>query len=564
MTRAEWRWLLVASALVLAVASLPTVFAAEQADADHVFTGFIYNNEDGNSYLGKMQLGAQGEWLFHIFYTAEPTTEVLAFPFHLVLGQLAAALGLSLVLVYHLARVVFGLILLLTVYTFLARFTPDVAVRRTAWTLVAVGGGLGWLLVLVGLSPWLDAYPLEFWVPEGFAFLVLLNLPHLAAAQSLLYGALMGLLDVAAGAGAERALLAGLMGLGMTLIVPFYAVILAAAAGAWLLALTIRHRAIPWRPIGSALLVGVQSGPLVAYTAIVWSTDPSMQAWTSQNTILSPHPMHYLLAYAPMLIPAVVGGRMLVQRDDAALLPVAWLALVPVLIYLPFTLQRRLIGGAQVPLALMAGLGLVTGFASRPAGLSHTSGSGQSPVSRPGWSPRPALRSRGGSTAPAPAGMPRTALVGYLAVASLSTAVLIAGLLGTARQKAPPAYRPAGEIAAIDWLAAHAGPDETVLSGYAAGNLIPARAGVRVFYGHSVETFDFAHKREMVRRFFEADTDDAWRQALLEDYGIAYVFYGPEEQALGAWDIATAPYLTPGYDTGEVAIYHVAQGQRQP
>ena len=71
---AEIRWLLMASALALLAASAPTLFASAQADADHVFTSFIYNNEDGNSYLGKMQLGAQGEWLFHLFYTAEATT----------------------------------------------------------------------------------------------------------------------------------------------------------------------------------------------------------------------------------------------------------------------------------------------------------------------------------------------------------------------------------------------------------------------------------------------------------------------------------------------------------
>jgi hypothetical protein len=555
MTRAEWRWLLLASALVLALASLPTVFAAAQADADHVFTGFIYNNEDGNAYLGKMQLGARGEWLFHIFYTAEPTTQVLAFPFHLLLGRLAAALGLSLDLAYHLARVMFGLILLLTVYAFLARFTADVAARRVAWTLVAVGGGLGWLLVLVGLAPWLDANPLEFWVPEGFAFLVLLNLPHLAAAQSLLYGALMGLLDAAAGAGPIRALMAGLLGLGMTLIVPFYAVILGAAAGAWLLALAIRRRAIPWRPMGWALLVGVPSGPLVAYTALMWSTDPSLQAWTSQNTILSPHPVHYLLAYAPLLIPALAGARALVRRSDDALLPVAWVALVPVLVYLPFTLQRRLIGGAQVPLALLAGVGLVSWFAPRGANQTRP---GLPPASPSGQPFQPEGRSREEPT------KPHTALVGYLAVASLSTGVLIAGLLGTALQKAPPAYHPAGEVAAVDWLAAHADPDDTVLSGYAAGNLIPARTGVRVFYGHSVETFAFAQKGEMVRRFFDTETTDAWRQALLQEYGIAYVFYGPDERAMGTWDIATTPYLTPRYTKGEYAIYQVAREQRQP
>jgi hypothetical protein len=523
MTRSEFRWLLLASLAVLAVASLPTIFAAAQADADHVFTGFIYNNEDGNSYLGKMRLGAQGEWLFDIFYTAEPTSKVLAFSFHLLLGRLAAATGLSLLLTYHLARVVFGLGLLLTIYVFLARFTPDVTARRVAWLLVAVGGGLGWLLMLLGLTHWLGAHPLEFWVPEGFAFLVLLNLPHLAVAESLLYWALLWLLDAAGGAGPRRALLAGLAGLLMTLVVPFYALILGAAVGAWLLALAVRQRQIPWRQTGLALLVGLPSVPLVAYTTWMWNTDPGLQAWTAQNIILSPHPLHYLLAYAPLLIPALVGGIVLArQRDDELLLPLAWLLIVPILLYIPFNLQRRLLGGIQAPLALLAGVGLV-----------H-------------WlKPRTSRR--------------RLALVGYVAVASLSTWLLVGGSLLTALQKAPPAYRPAAEVLAVDWLATHALPDSTVLSDYPAGNLIPARAAVRVFYGHTVETFDSGQKRKWVEDFFALDSDDSWRQTLLADFGVDYVFYGPQEQALGDWDPATAPYLTLVYDEGGYAIYQVAE-----
>ncbi|HFD38932.1 MAG TPA: hypothetical protein ENJ31_03660, partial [Anaerolineae bacterium] len=160
MTWAEFRWLLTASLVVLLLASLPTIYAWSLADADHVFTGFVYNTEDGNSYIAKMRLGATGEWLFHIFYTVEPHDPALAFLLHILLGKLAAAAGLSLVLVYHLARVLFGLALLWTIYAFAARFTPDVITRRLAWALAATGSGLGWLLLLLGQSHWLGALPL--------------------------------------------------------------------------------------------------------------------------------------------------------------------------------------------------------------------------------------------------------------------------------------------------------------------------------------------------------------------------------------------------------------------
>jgi hypothetical protein len=77
------------------------------------------------------------------------------------------------------------------VYAFVARFTVDVMVRRVAWLLVAIGSGLGWLLILLGASKWLGDLPLDFWVPEAYAFLVLFNLPHLALTETLLLWAIL-------------------------------------------------------------------------------------------------------------------------------------------------------------------------------------------------------------------------------------------------------------------------------------------------------------------------------------------------------------------------------------
>ena len=173
MTRSEFRWVLIASLAVILLASLPTLYAWTLADADHVFSGFVYNAEDGNSYIAKMRLGARGEWLFRLVYTPEEHQGALVYTFYLLLGKLAAGLGLSLVFVYHLARALLGLGLLLTVYVFVARFSAEVTVRRVAWLLVAIGSGLGWLLTLLGATHWLGDLPLDGWVPEAYAFLVL-------------------------------------------------------------------------------------------------------------------------------------------------------------------------------------------------------------------------------------------------------------------------------------------------------------------------------------------------------------------------------------------------------
>jgi hypothetical protein len=318
---------------------------------------------------------------------------------------------------------------------------------------------------------------------------------------------------------------AGLAAMGLTLVVPFYIGVLAAALGAYLVAITLRERRIPWRRVAQTALVGAFALPVVAYDAWTFTTNPAFVAWTAQNTIFSPHPLHYLLGFLPLLIPAVPGLILALRRRETShrwLLPVAWVLAVPLLLYMPFNLQRRMIAGAQVPLALLAALGLVT------------------------WTEKPGRTKRA-----------RTLLVAWVALASLSNVLLVAGSLSEIGHRAIPVFRPAAEIAAIDELARQAENEEVVLVAYHSGNLIPTRVHLRVFMGHGPETLHYEERQQDLERFFDPATDDAWRRQLLARHRVAWLFYGPAERALGAWDPATAGYLVPVYDTQGYRLYRV-------
>jgi hypothetical protein len=533
VTRSEFRWVLIASLLVLLLASLPTLYAWALADADHVFTGFVYNTEDGNSYIAKMRLGARGEWLFHLPYTTEPHPGSWLYTFHLLLGKLANRLGLSYQSTYHLARVVLGLGLLVTIYLFISRFVADVTTRRVAWTLAAIGSGLGWLLTLLGATHWLGDLPLDFWVPEAYVFLVLYSLPHLALAETALLWALLLLLDAFAQGSVRHAVLSGFCALVMTILVPFYPLVMAVILGIYLLLLAIWQRRIPWPEIGLVALMGTLPTTVVIYNVWLTSTEPVYQIWASQLRLLSPHPVHYLLGYTPLLVTAVYGLKTVFrprqQVEDAArswhawLLPIAWLLAAPILAYLPFTAQRRLIVLVQVPLAMLAAVGLCA------------------------W-----------------AGTRRWTLVAYVAFSSLSILLLVVGSLGPITRREIPIYRPGAEVAALEWLAGHTQPDEGVLASFETGNVVPTRADVRAFAGHGPETLHSTEKQRWIEHFFQAGTDDVWRQSLLHDYGLDYVFYGPLERALGDWDLAEAQYLIPIHREEGYTIYRVALEESSP
>lgn len=528
----EWRWVLLVSLAMLLIASLPTLYAWWMADDAQLFSGFVYNTEDGNSYLAKMRQGARGEWLFHLPFTTEPHSGAWLYTFHLLLGKVAAVLGFSFQLTYHLARLILGLGLLATIYAFVSHFVVDVATRRLAWLLTAIGSGLGWLLTLFGGTQWLGSLPLDFWVPEAYVFLVLYSLPHLALAETALLWTLLLLLEAFHHSSLRRAIAAGLCALVMTIIVPFYPLVLTAVLGILFLILMLRRKKVPWREMGLAAIPGLFCAPVVIYNLWLTSTESVYHTWANQLQILSPHPLHYLLGYAPLLIPAAWGLKSLLQGHNGDLassdpcswrLIFAWLIAAPILIYLPFVSQRRLIVLAQVPLALLAAIGLRAWFGDR-----------------------------------------RWMQVAYASVASLSIVLLVFGSLGPIHERNRPIFHPSAEIAALEWLGSHAETDATVLASFQVGNLTPARADLRAFAGHGPETLHSEAKIDMIQRFFQPGTDAEWRTSLLWEQDIDYVFYGPQERSLGDWDPSAARYLKPVYDDGGYTIYAVLPEEMQP
>jgi hypothetical protein len=545
----EWRFVLIVGCIALLVASVPYCLGALLATHERIFGGFVYALEDCYSYLAKMRQGAEGAWLFHIAYTAEPHIGTFYFPFHLLLGKIAALLPGSdltarMVWVYHAARWIFGLGLLLTAYRFIAEFTARVVVRRLAWLMVTFGGGLGWLLVALGQSNWLGSPPLDFILPEGFTFVVLYAFPHIALARTLLLWGILFLLWAWLPNHASRvthhmfrvpySVLAGAAWLLMGLIVPFYGAAAWAVAGAAWVVWSVRSRRPMWREAGQAAIAMLISCPIMLYSAWVFTTDPVYAVWSAQNRILSPHPLHYLAAYGMPLLLAAFALRDAWREERPVWLALAWVGVVPFLVYLPFNLQRRLAEGVQVPLSLLAAWGLVR-ITNDQLAMTNL----QSPISRLRW---------------------KLAAIVILVILSLTNVLLVAGNCLALRGLPAPIYRDADEIAALDWLHVQTEPADVVLSSYETGNYLPARVWARVFVGHGPETVHFDEKQALAIRFFDALTDDGWRYELLAYYGVDYVFWGPAERRLGDYDPhLSSYYLWPIYEADGYSIFKVAQ-----
>jgi hypothetical protein len=485
--------------------------------AGYQFTGILVNPLDGYSYLAKMRQGWEGAWLFHLSYTPEPHTGAAIFLFYLALGHLARWTALPLVAVYHAARVLAGLGLLFMVYAFVRRLSTERGERQLLFLLTGSSAGLGWLGVIVGL------FPIDLWVPEAFAFFSILANPHFPLAIGLMLFLLRSVLWPMSGV--RNWLPSGLAGMTLAIIAPFALPVLYVVFAIHLLRMRLVRSQHPppgdstaLRPaFMAALSAAVGSFPWLAYDAIVYTTDPALAAWSRQNVTPTPALADVLLGFGILTPLAAIGALVALRRRDHALQAlVIWGGITLVLIYVPIALQRRLITGLGIALAMLAGIGL-------------------------SWLPRYVKI--------------LTVTLSWLGIA-FQLFVFTAGALGAAQinEHGAALYISTDEAAAMHWLLTH-GEDAVVLSAPQTGSMLPGQAGVRSFYGHPFETIDASTKVAQAEAFFRGElSNEAWR-ALCERYAIRFVFVGPRERRLGACRLPED--LVPVFRQGSVTIYRV-------
>lgn len=508
------RWIAAACACATALATLvPYVVAGRLAPQGTAFPGFLLNPIDGFSYLAKMRQGLDGSWLFHLPYAAEQGAGVFLYPYYLLLGHLAGALGAQLIVVLHAARLVAATVMFITLYRALEEFLPDRRWRWYAYGLCLIGGGWGWLAVPFGLVA------SDLSIPETTPFLSSYSNAHFPLAAAAFLLAAVAVLGRGAGRREWWAASAA-CGAVLALVLPF--VLLPAGAvlvtGVALLA-RMERPANWWAGVRLRLpalaAFGAGAAPIAIYDAWILITRPDLAKWTAQNSTPSPSPLAYLIGFAPLLL---LGGWAFTRgarRRTSPWLLAGWAAVQLLLLYAPLALQRRLALGVFVPLAALAALGA----AELPGGRGRL-----------------------------------LALIIFITAIPSNLVVIAAGLGGVARGESLLVQSDA-EACASAWLETNAASGSLVLAGETHSNRLPAQAAVRVLYGHPFETPDAESERALVLSLYDDVTTLAAAVSALEARGVDYVVYGPEERALGpaAWP----EQLRRVADCGQVGVFEV-------
>jgi hypothetical protein len=540
--RAELRWAAVIAAALMVLTCLPYLYGLLIRPDGWYYSGLLTNPDEHNVYLAYMKQAADGRLFLIDPFTSEPQSGRVLNVFLLALGTFARGAHLPLPVVYHLARVVSGWLLLMAVYCLAAQVLATVSGRRMAVVLAGLASGLGWLYPAAGGRPHPIDYGPGLIMPEAITFLSLLLNPLFCFSVFLMI-ATIGLAAHAFALGSVRsAVLAGLAALVLGNIHTYDLIPVAAVLAAYLIMLAATRR-LTVRGIGLALLIAALAAPSLIYQLwLIRGGEVTLVVKSQETPVRSPAPLLLALGLGLPLALAVVGAVRSALRgaSDGARLVALWLVLGFAAVYLSVPFQRKLAEGLHVPICLLAVLAL-----------------------EPAWRKARDRRGLWIGVLLVLATIPSNILFVNRALQDVRTNN--AAYIGNAM---PPLYLRADQRGALGWLEGEATQSDLLLCNSFLGSYAPSLAGCRVYVGHWAETLHFQNKLGKLAWFLKAGTPDAGREAFCREEGITYVlrddtiydqvyYLSPDGQVGDGFSPESADWLELVYRRDDVSLYRV-------
>jgi len=481
--------------IVLVAISVPYIYAASAAGNEYVFGGFLLNPLDSNSYLAKIYQGWEGNWRNQLAYSADPGEGTYINLFYLFLGHVGRKFGLPLIYVFHGARLLGAVALLVMIWRYYGELFSDQRSCRLAFALATLGSGLGWLFIPSGLIA------SDLWVAEIYPFLSSITNPHFPLGLAMM---LWLILPVRNDRKIRQSILRIFLAWLLSIVSPFGLVVVMGVISGQFVYKFFTRRA--WKDLANVqeliytiLMTAIPGAPALLYYYWVVRSDPITASWNAQNVTLSPPVWDLLLSLSPALLFALVGTLKLVKeklstnRSQLIAILLIWAGMGLILAYAPFSLQRRFLMGIFIPLAGLTALGLE--YLAIKFSWSYRS-----------W----------------------VILLFTLSIPS-NLVVLLTGFHG-AQTHQPKLYLTREEATAMAWIIENTNPDSLVLASPELGNIIPAHTGRRVLYGHPFETINADDEKGLVEQIFYGAISLEERQIILTERGVDYIFCGPREQ----------------------------------
>ena len=541
-----WRWIegLFVAALsigVLGYATLPQVWAERQQSQDtyseKVFTGALpTSGHETMTYWSWIRQARDGSFFFTDLYTPETHPCNYVNVFFWSLGTVARVSRIPVPEIYAASRIVLGAILMGFLYLLSRRMFSRPGERMTCFFMLVLSGGWEGLANFMERNfGWAHVSSPAWWTPEMSTFFSLMLFPHFIAAFIAMIAVALLMMrawehrEDSWRKGVRYSVYAGLVLSALTFFHPYDTVTMVAVMGLAPLLLGLADKRWPWPELLHSAIGCAVLWPSLLFNMWLFRTNPVMRAWDLQNVLLTPEPKRLVIAFGVGGLLSAVALLAFRKLDRTHLVMVAWLLSTLAVIHLPLRFQRRMIGGVQFPLAVLATAAIALVIV-------------------------PALcRYIGTRPFRVPDRVGYGALAVALAVAPLQIATpyylqkLERSRLGTAE-----------DFSWIEWeswqallaLEAVTPPDSTVIASAETGTYIPALSGKRCVVGHYALTVDSEHKKDCVARFFREGEGDPWRISFLRRWSVDYLLFTQHERALGSFDPASRPWLREVFAAG--------------
>jgi len=544
--------------LILVASLIPYLCGYLLAPDEFSFQGALNNIGDLSQYLAAIRQGSAGAWRYTDQFTPDHARSLVMYSPYVLAGHFS--LGFSPAVIFQILRLGCGALALWAMALFCRLFLGDHTLR-VGWLFVLLAGGLYWLaLPLAAFIP-NGVSPAALTAPELNPLISLVISPHEAlglAAELLGFACILRASGAGPplwtderprpGVGSRGAWTAGaaisflVLALSYPFLLPTVGLVLLAyaaisARGAWygrMAAATKKRRLRAGDVFASELRTIVialfPAGVVGLYYALIFHGD---RYWSHSSLVQVSRPDLAVLCFAfgPLAVGAYVGTRKLreVRTAGADAVPAAW-TWFPLIwavvngctLILPVWQSGRQALGLSVPLALLSFYAL--------AGPRTVAGR-QRPHLRP---------------------LPASILVfSAPLLVALYTAVAASGVNRDY-------YVPTSVVQAAQWLGAHAGPDDEVLSSPAFGNLVPVYCPCRVLVGQNFQSFDRVRRLAEARAFYAAANRAKAGKVLatIVAHGdpVTFIVFSPLERGLGRLGPTPLPGFSVRYRQDSVTI----------
>ncbi len=469
--------------------SLPYLYGFSRQKAESIFLGrSVVNSADTYVYLSNIISVKDGQIVVPNLYTTESREPFLIKPTYIIVGIIAELSGTSPLLLYHLARLVSAIAFVIILWKFIGLFVKREAERLFALVIVLSSSGLGFLL-----HRYFPA-SIDTWVPESNTFFSLIEAPHFIITQTLLLGSIMLILKFIDIRKWKYLVFASVLTTLVILEHPFMLpFVFLFPASLFFMFIKTDKISEKFGPLIKFFIL-----PIIAVLVIYRFSflTVSGRLMNSQNILTTPSFENIISGYGLLLPLAILGffNSNFKKRENSIL--AVWIVLSFILIYMPFSFQRRLLEGVHIPISIMAAGGILFIFSRMKTKLGKY--------------------------------IFLTAAIIVLSLTNINNVNIMIEAFGKDAGEQLIYYIDRDEYEGMKWLSSHSNAGDAILANAYYSNILPGITGRFVYLGHRIQTYKPILKQHYFDQFMQA-SNTVYRQKFLKENGINYIFFGKND-----------------------------------